>query len=98
MYKTKSKTNEHGEHVYDSTAIGKVMYDPLEADVTKTFEAHIFKGEAHPGYVKVTAPLSVCEKLTPEQAREIAKALNDLADKAESFPKELNPIGRWRYE
>ena len=79
MYKTKSKTNEHGEHVYDSPAIGKVMYDPLEADVTKTFEAHIFKGEAHPGYVKV-------------------KALNDLADKAESFPKELNPIGRWRYE
>lgn len=55
MYKTKSKTNEHGEHVYDSPAIGKVMYDPLEADVTKTFEAHIFKGEAHPGYVKVTA-------------------------------------------
>ena len=98
MYKTKSKTNEHGEHVYDSPAIGKVMYDPLEADVTKTFEAHIFKGEVHPGYVKVTAPLSVCEKLTPEQAREIAKALNDLADKAESFPKELNPIGRWRYE
>lgn len=37
MYKTKSKTNEHGEHVYDSPAIGKVMYDPLEADVTKTF-------------------------------------------------------------
>lgn len=98
MYKTKSKTNEHGEHVYDSPAIGKVMYDPLEADVTKTFEAHIFKGEAHLGYVKVTAPLSVCEKLTPEQASEIAKALNDLADKAESFPKELNPIGRWRYE
>ena len=23
MYKTKSKTNEHGEHVYDSPAIGK---------------------------------------------------------------------------
>ena len=84
MYKTKSKTNEHGEHVYDSPAIGKVMYDPLEADV-------IFKGEAHPGYVKVTAPLSVCEKLTPEQAREIAKALNDMADKAEaeSFRRNL---------
>ena len=91
MYKTKPKTNEHGEHVYDSPAIGMVMYDPLEADVTKTFEAHIFKGEAHPGYVKVTAPLSVCEKLTPEQAREIAKALNDLADKAEaeSFRRNL---------
>ncbi len=43
MYKTKSKTNEHGEHVYDSPAIGKVMYDPLEADVTKTFEATFSK-------------------------------------------------------
>ena len=43
MYKTKSKTNEHGKHVYDSPAIGKVMYDPLEADVTKTFEATFSK-------------------------------------------------------
>lgn len=38
MYKTKPKTNEHGEHVYDSPAIGMVMYDPLEADVTKTLK------------------------------------------------------------
>lgn len=93
MYKIRSKTDDHGDHVYDSPH-GAVMYDPLEADVTKTLEAHIFKGEAHPGYVKVTAPLSVCEKLSSEQAREIAKALNDLADKAESFPKELNSIGK----
>ena len=52
MYKTKSKTNEHGKHVYDSPAIGKVMYDPLEADVTKTFEAHIFKRRGASGIRK----------------------------------------------
>lgn len=33
-----------------------------------------------------------------DEREQASQALNDLADKAESFPKELNPIGRWRYE
>lgn len=88
MHKIRVRTGDRDECVYP-TSLGFVAYNPLEAEVTKTVKSFLFKGEAHPGYVKVTSPLSVCEKLSPEQAREIASSLEALADKAESLPEYL---------
>lgn len=97
MYTTHSKHSGSAEFQY-STPHGYVTYDPLESTVTKPSETLVFKAEAHPGYIKVTSPLTL-QELSPDDARDVATVLRGLAGESETLKQRLDsPRENWRHE